>query len=136
MAASLLSFAHTVFGPGIWPGEWIWATIAAGFFLAVFPMIASLLVALIRKGTGNAYNTTTVTIFAIIGLAFALVIPWVLTIGMSQVYSSIFGGGDSFGLSGAEVTSMHQADNPLIGDQAAFHGGGPTVYDVLTRPSR
>ncbi|MEV4310714.1 protein kinase, partial [Actinocrispum sp. NPDC049592] len=135
MAASLLSFAHTVFGPGIWPGEWIWATIAAGFFLAVFPMLASLLVALIRKGTGNAYNATTVTIFAIIGLTFALIIPWVLTIGMSQVYSSVFGGGPSFGLSGAEVTSLQKSDNLLIGPQVAFLGGGPTVYDVLTRPS-
>jgi serine/threonine protein kinase len=135
MAASLLSFAHTVFGPGIWPGEWIWATIAAGFFLAIFPMLASLLIAMVRKGTGNAYNTTTITIFAIIGLAFALIIPWVLTVGMSQVYSSIFGGGDSFGLSGAEVASLHKSDNLLIGSQVAFLGGGQTVYDVLTRPA-
>ncbi|MFD1046362.1 hypothetical protein ACFQ1S_12755 [Kibdelosporangium lantanae] len=89
LAANLLSFAHTVFGPGIWPGDWIWATIAAGFFLAFFPILASCLVALVRKGTGNAYNATTITVFAIIGLAFALVIPWVLANGISQIYGAV-----------------------------------------------
>jgi serine/threonine protein kinase len=135
MAAQLLSFAHTVFGPAFWPGDWIWATVAAGFFLAMFPIAGSLLVALIRKGTGNAYNATTITVFALIGVTFALILPWILATGMSSVYQSVATGGSSYGLSSTEIKSLQSNDYPLIGKQSVFLGGGETVYDLLTRPS-
>ncbi|WP_424923380.1 protein kinase domain-containing protein [Actinocrispum wychmicini] len=136
MAANLLSFAHTVFGPGIWPGDWIWATIAAGFFLAFFPIIASCLVALIRKGTGNGYHTATIAVFAIIGLVFAMAVPWLLANGVSQIYQSVAAGGDGrqFGLTAAEISTLTGQGSILVGQQANFLGGGQTVYDVLTRP--
>jgi serine/threonine protein kinase len=131
MAAGLLSFAHTVFGPGFWPGDWIWATIAAGFFIALSPIFGSFMVAVIRKGTGNAYNSVTITVFAMIGLVFALVLPWILISGITTVYRSVAAGGGSFGLAGSD-TMGNSFD--LIGSQKTFLGGGPTVYDVLTRP--
>lgn len=136
MAANLLSFAHTVFGPGIWPGDWIWATIAAGFFLAFFPIIASCLVALIRKGTGNGYNTATITAFAIIGLGFAMILPWLLANGISQIYQTVAVSGDArqFGLTGSEVSTLTGQNSFLVGQQAKYLGGGQTVYDLLTRP--
>jgi serine/threonine protein kinase len=134
MAASLLSFAHTVFGPGIWPGDWVWATITAGFLLALFPVFASMLVALIRKGTGNAYNPATISIFAAIGAVFALIMPWLLANGITLVYRSIRVGGDTFGLTGDEL-SLITKDYNLVGRQIDLLAEGPTVYDVLTRPS-
>jgi serine/threonine protein kinase len=132
MAAGLLSFAHAVFGPGIAPGDWIWATIAAGFFLALIPVCGSFLIAVIRKGTGNAYNSGTITVFAIIGLFFALIMPWLLVNGVSTVFHSIATNQGNYGLT--DTATLEKAFPLIGGNQKIFLGNGPTVYDVLTRP--
>jgi eukaryotic-like serine/threonine-protein kinase len=106
MAASLLSLARTIFGPDFWPGAWAWATITAGFLLALSPILGSFVIAMIRKGTGNAYNSVTITIFATIGLLTALIVPWLMAIGISHV----------------------------VGTEASYLGHGQNVYEVLTRP--
>ena len=61
LGSNLLSFAHGLFQPGFCPGDWVWATIAAGALIALLPALGSLLVALARKGTGNTYNPATIT---------------------------------------------------------------------------
>jgi eukaryotic-like serine/threonine-protein kinase len=135
MAANLLSFAHTVFGPGIWPGDWVWATITAGFFLAFFPVIASCLVAIIRKGTGNAFNAASITVFAIIGLTFAMVVPFILANGISNIFSTVATKGNAHDwLSPNELSTLTKQGSVLIGQQADYLGGRETVYDLLTRP--
>jgi serine/threonine protein kinase len=134
MAADLLSFAHTVFGPGFWPGEWVWATMAAGFFIALFPILASFSIAVIRKGTGNAYNPITISVFAVIGLLFALVLPWLMANGISTIFRSISSDGSAYGLAGLNKTTFSDEPFTLIGTQQEFLGRGLNVYEVLTRP--
>jgi serine/threonine protein kinase len=134
MAADLLSFAHTVFGPGFWPGEWVWATMAAGFLIALFPILASFSIAVIRKGTGNAYNPVTLSVFAVIGVVFALVLPWLMANGISTIFRSVSGdGGSAYGLAGLS-RSFFDESFTLIGTQSEFLGRGPNVYEVLTDP--
>jgi eukaryotic-like serine/threonine-protein kinase len=133
MAASLLSFAHTVFGPGFWPGDWVWATMAAGFIIALIPIAGSLLVAMIRKGTGNGYNPVTIGIFATIGVVTALVLPWLLANGISQVFHAIaLNPKITFGIPSAELA---QYGNDFgVGVQSELLGKGKNVYETLTRP--
>ncbi|MBP2320981.1 serine/threonine protein kinase [Kibdelosporangium banguiense] len=133
MAADLLSFAHTVFGPGFWPGEWVWATMAAGFLVALFPILASFSVAVIRKGTGNAYNLATITVFALIGLVFALALPWLMANGISTIFRSAATGESTYGLTGLGA-SFSTEQHALIGTQQEFLGRGQNVYEALTRP--
>ncbi|RSM73504.1 serine/threonine protein kinase [Kibdelosporangium aridum] len=132
MAADLLSFAHTVFGPGFWPGEWVWATMAAGFLIGAFPVLASFSVALIRKGTGNAYNSVTISVFAIIGVVLALVLPWLMANGISMIFRGAAAGAETYGVTFA--SSFTNETHALIGTQAEYLGRGPIVYDLLTRP--
>ncbi|WP_173142084.1 serine/threonine-protein kinase [Kibdelosporangium persicum] len=133
MAADLLSFAHTVFGPGFWPGDWVWATMAAGFLIAFFPILASFSVALIRKGTGNAYNSVTISVFAVIGFVLACLLPWLMANGISTIFrAAATGDGSTFGIGFGP--SFTQESHAIIGTQAEFLGRGPIVYDVLTRP--
>jgi len=139
MATALLSFAHRLFGPGIWPGEWLWATAAAGALIALFPIAGSLLIALIRKGTGNRYDAVTLSVFGIIGVVSALLIPWLLAMGISGVHSTIREinagavSGTDVDLSAAELRSFGEQFTG-IGRQDDYLGGGQTVYEVLTRP--
>jgi eukaryotic-like serine/threonine-protein kinase len=133
MAADLLSFAHTVFGPGFWPGDWVWATMAAGFIIALFPILASFVIAVIRKGTGNAYNPVTLSVFAGIGLVFALVLPWLMANGISTIFRSIAANDSAFGLEGMSPAFATE-DFTLIGTQQAYLGSGQNVYEILTRP--
>ncbi|MCE7008710.1 serine/threonine protein kinase [Kibdelosporangium philippinense] len=132
MAADLLSFAHTVFGPGFWPGEWVWATMAAGFLIGIFPVVASFSIAVIRKGTGNAYNSVTISVFAVIGIVFALALPWLMANGISAIFRGAATDGDTFGVSFASTFGSEQ--HAVIGTQAEYLGLGPIVYDLLTRP--
>ncbi|MET0132230.1 MAG: serine/threonine-protein kinase, partial [Kibdelosporangium sp.] len=134
MAASFLSFAYTLFSPGFWPGDWVWATMAAGFLLALLPILGAVLVAMIRKGTGNAYNSVTIPVFASIGVLMALLMPWLLANGVSQVYHSLTPQGANFGIPPEDLTLFFNKDFSLIGVQRDFLGNGLNVYEVLTRP--
>ena len=49
-------------------------------------------VALARKGTGNTYNAVTLTVFGLIGLLFAFLLPWLLAMGTSEVFRGAFRG--------------------------------------------
>ncbi|MER6796585.1 serine/threonine protein kinase, partial [Amycolatopsis mediterranei] len=130
LASALLSLAHSLFGPGFCPGEWVWATSAAGALVALLPPIGAVAVSIIRKGTGNRYDATTLGVFGGIGLVSALVLPWLLSNGVSGVYRAAFGG-DKTGLSRAELASLGRDGGCWVGNQTKYLGGGQTVYDVL-----
>lgn len=133
-ASSLLSLAHALFGPGICPGEWVWATSTAGALIALFPVLGAVAVAIIRKGTGNRYDALTLSVFAAIGILAVLVIPWLLMNGVSETFRSAFSGGSS-GLSGTELASLNTKACDFIGVQKDYLGGGPNVYESLFYPS-
>lgn len=133
LASALLSFAHSLFGPGICPGDWVWATSTAGALVALLPALGALVVAIIRKGTGNRYDVVTLSIFGAIGVISALVLPWLLSNGISSVFREANGGGVS-GLSGAELASLKTELCSFVGPQQEYLGAGKNVYETLFYP--
>jgi eukaryotic-like serine/threonine-protein kinase len=134
-ASSLLSLAHALFGPGICPGDWVWATATAGALIALFPVVGAVAVAIIRKGTGNRYDAVTLSVFAVIGILAVLVIPWLLMNGVSETFRAAFAPGGSSGLSGTELATLSTKSCDFIGIQKDYLGGGPNVYEALFYPS-
>lgn len=132
MAGSLLSFAYRIFAPPICPGEWVWATATAGFLIALLPLLGSLSIALIRKVSGNRYDTITISTFGLIGLFFGFLMPWLLAIGASEVFRGAFRGDPDIGLAASDIATLKQVS--CLGEQREHLGGGATVYEVLFHP--
>lgn len=133
LASALLSFAHSLFGPGICPGDWVWATSTAGALVALLPALGALVVAIVRKGTGNKYDVVTLSIFGAIGVMSALVLPWLLSNGVSSVFRAAYGKAES-GLSGAELASLKTELCSFVGPQVDYLGSGKNVYETLFYP--
>ncbi len=131
LAASLLSFAHRIFGPGFCPGDWVWATSAAGALIALLPILGTLAIALVRKVTGNTYDVVTISVFATIGFVTAFLMPWLLFNGISGVYRSIFADDGLVTLAGSETL---RDEHCWVGVQGDYLGGRPTAYEVLFHP--
>ncbi|GLY64305.1 serine/threonine-protein kinase [Amycolatopsis taiwanensis] len=132
-ASWLLSLAHDLFQPGFCPGDWVWATIAAGALVALFPVIGALIVSIMRKFTGNNYNATTVSVIAVTGLLFVFLLPWLAFNGISGIYRAVNEGSAS-GLSAADVTTLHQS-YCFVGVQSEYLGGGQNGFESLFYPS-
>jgi predicted Ser/Thr protein kinase len=133
LAGSLLSFAHRIFGPGVCPGDWVWATATTGALIALLPVIGALFVALARKGTGNTYNAVTLTVFGLVGLFFAFLLPWVLALGTSAVFSAAAAGDQVTGLSATDLRTLNDT-YCWVGEQRFYLGRQPNVYEVLVHP--
>jgi predicted Ser/Thr protein kinase len=133
LASALLSLAHTLFGPGFCPGDWVWATSAAGALIALFPIAASVIVAFIRKGTGNRYDATTLTVFGTVGVLFVLVMPWLLTTGVSETFRAA-NAGDLSAFPSGSGTSL-STSYCFVGAQKTYLGGGQNVFETLFYPS-
>jgi hypothetical protein len=133
-ASSLLSLAHELFGPGVCFGDWVWATSTAGALVALFPVLGAVLVALIRKGSGNKYDTTMMLVIGVIGVVSVLVIPSLLVNGVSETFRAAFAGGNS-GLSAAELKTLDTDFCGFIGNQKIYLGQGKNVYEALFYPS-
>jgi predicted Ser/Thr protein kinase len=135
MAVSLVSFAHRIFHPEIPPGDWLWSTTMVGALVALIPMLGTLLIAIVRKGTGNRYDTPVISVFATIGVVSALVLPWLLFLGTSAVYQAVFEGrGQEIGLTPDELSTFGD-DYAFFGVQREYLAGGQTVYEVLVEPA-
>ncbi|GAB3487209.1 serine/threonine-protein kinase [Amycolatopsis cihanbeyliensis] len=132
-ASSLLSLAHELFGPGFCPGDWVWATSTAGALIALFPVLGAVLVALIRKGTGNRYDAVVVSVIGAVGVVSVFLLPWLLANGVSGVYRAVNAGGTG-GLSGPERSTM-TTEYCFVGAQSSYLGGGQNVYETLFYPS-
>lgn len=130
LASALLSLAHSLFGPGFCPGDWVWATSAAGALVALLPPIGAVAVSIIRKGTGNRYDATTLGVFGVIGLVSTLVLPWLLAIGVSGVFQAAFGNRKT-GLSADELKTLN-GGACWVDNQREYLGGGQTVFDLLS----
>ncbi|WP_033288180.1 serine/threonine-protein kinase [Amycolatopsis jejuensis] len=133
LASALLSLAHTLFGPGFCPGDWVWATTTAGALVALFPAAGALVVALVRKGTGNRYDATTLTVFGLIGVVSVLVLPWLMATGISGTFRAVNSGVAS-GLSASEAATLSTNYCSFVGVQKAYLGGGSNVFETLFYP--
>ncbi|GAA5123865.1 serine/threonine-protein kinase [Haloechinothrix salitolerans] len=133
LASGLLSFSKQLFGPGICPGDWVWATGTAGALIALLPIIGALGISVIRKFTGNTYSAVTLSVFGVIGVVFVGVLPWVLMAGVSETFRIVAAGGRG-GLSQGEVAALNTTYCDFIGDQSVYLGKGPGVFDTLFYP--
>lgn len=133
LGSSLLSFAHGIFSPDLCPGDWVWATVMAGALIGLFPVVGMLLVALVRKGTGNTYNTATISVIAAAGGFFVFLMPWLFSMGVYEVFHNVYLGEPS-GLNSAEVSTVMQGDC-WVGPEVEHFGRSSLVYDVLIHPS-
>jgi eukaryotic-like serine/threonine-protein kinase len=143
MGSSLLSLAHTIFQPAFCPGDWVWATIMAGFLVGLLPPLGAVLIALVRKGTGNTYNPVTLSVFGLFGGAFAFILPWLYTMGASETFRTVFHNtvadppvkpfSSNTGLTIEEADSITQKFCG-VDAQSSYLGGRATVYDVLFHP--
>lgn len=133
IASSLLELAHALFAPGLCPGDWAWATSAAGSIIALFPIAAAVVVAIMRKGTGNRYHGGPLIAIGVVGVLLVFLLPWLYASGISSVYRAVFDGG-SGGLSGQSLAELGQT-YCFVGTQAEYLGGGQNVYETLFYPS-
>lgn len=133
-ASWLLSLAHDLFQPGFCPGDWVWATIAAGALVALFPVLGALIVAVMRKFTGNTYNTVTLGIILAAGVVLVFLLPWLTVNGISGTYRAVSSGVRS-GLSAGEVATLRRSYCDFIGTQSTYLGGGRNGFEVLFYPS-
>jgi predicted Ser/Thr protein kinase len=141
MGSSLLSLAHDIFQPSFCPGDWVWATIMAGFLIGLIPPVGAVLIALVRKGTGNTYNAATLSVFGLLGGVFAFLLPWLYSMGTSETFRTVFSNGvnrvalqTGTGLTATELDTMPR---PFCGanyTQNEFLGGRANVYEVLFHP--
>lgn len=133
-ASWLLSLAHTLFNPGFCPGDWVWATSAAGALIALFPVLGAVMVAIMRKFTGNTYDAVTISVIAVTGLVTVFLLPWLLANGVSGIFRAAFAGQGS-GLSAAELSTINRDYCGFIGEQSEYLGGGQNVFETLFYPS-
>ena len=76
LVMSLLSGLHSAFGLRVCNGDWLLTTAIAGGFFAVAPIAAAMVVAMIRKVSGNNYNPLMVVLFTGIGVVGNLLLPF------------------------------------------------------------
>ena len=144
MGSSLLSLAHKIFQPAFCPGEWVWATVMAGFLVGLIPVFGGVLIALVRKGTGNTYNVATLSVFGLLGGVFAFALPWLYTMGTSETFRTIYRNAvaqppvrpiaTNTGLAVGQADSVTQGACGWVGNQDYFLGGRPNVYETLFNP--
>ncbi|KAA9154602.1 serine/threonine protein kinase [Amycolatopsis acidicola] len=133
-ASWLLSLAHTLFQPGFCPGDWVWATSAAGALVALFPVAGAVIVAIMRKFTGNRYDAVTLGVIGAVGLVVVFLLPWLLFNGISDIYRSAFSG-QTTGLSANELSTLNRSYCDFIGKQSDYLGSGQNVFETLFYPS-
>lgn len=133
IASSLLSLAYRIFQPGFCPGDWAWATSMAGALIALFPIAGAVVIALMRKFTGNRYHGGPLITLAVVGVGLVLVLPWLFASGVSSVFQTVFAGGTG-GLAADEVAALQQ-EYCFVGPQSRYLGGGMTVYETVFYPS-
>jgi len=84
LAESLLTWLHGFVGASVCPGDWVWTTTALGAVLGLFPTMGALLAITVRRVVGNSYGAVTGAIFAVLGVASCLVLPWLIMRGTVQ----------------------------------------------------
>ncbi len=130
LVGSLLNWLHFRVRPPVCRNDWLSTITILGAFLALFPILAAVLVAIIRKFTGNRYTLGTCTVFGLIGALFSFLIPWLAFRGASGVFRDVATGAGGPGLSERAVASLGQR-SCVVNDQRTYLGVH-SVYQVLT----
>ncbi|GAB2874589.1 serine/threonine-protein kinase [Lentzea nigeriaca] len=127
LAESLLTWLHGFVGASVCPGDWVWTTTALGAVLGLFPTIGALLSIVVRRIVGNSYGSVTGAIFAGLGVASCLVLPWLIMRGTVQGLQnrSIPGSGS---LDGSTCFGQLQQGEYLV-------DGTPSILGVIRQPT-
>lgn len=133
IAGSLLSLAYRIFQPGFCPGDWVWATSMAGLLMGLWPVFGALVIAIVRKFTGNRYTGAPLIAIGAIAVVTVLVMPWLLSSGISGIFRDVFAGGTG-GLTQTDVANMSR-EYCFVGPQTEYLGGGQNIYETLFYPS-
>ncbi len=134
LIGSVLSWLHR-YPPNVCPGAWPWTITLAGALLGLLPLIGAVLVALVRKGTGNTYNGPVLAVFGLFGGVFGFLLPWLGATIVSNVVHDAVGDGATSGLSRAALTGLGKpacAVGPFATEsQGNYLGHGHTVFEAL-----
>ena len=134
LIGSLLSAVHGAIRPPVCRNDWLSTVSMLGAIIALLPVLAAILIALIRKGIGNRYNVGSISTFGVIGVVCCLAVPWLAFRGASGVMRNVAIGGDPRGLTAANVASIGRR-SCLVDDQRGYLANH-TVYSALTHPQR
>lgn len=131
LIGSLLAALHRSFSLPVCRDDLLSTTGIAGALFAVFPVLGALLVALVRKWTGNNYGVGVVTVFTGCGLVFVLLLPWLAFNGaVGALHDAAIGQSGVGRLAGAIG-----GRSCFVDDQRAYLGDGPTVYEAVFHPA-
>ena len=88
LVAGLLTALHRATAPDVCPGGWPWAVSQLGLLVGLLPGVGALLVALLRKVTGNSATV----ISAAIGFVFAGLLPLIVFSTAGRIFSAASAG--------------------------------------------
>jgi predicted Ser/Thr protein kinase len=132
----MLSWLHQ-YPINLCPGAWPWTVTLAGALLGLSPVLGAVLLALVRKGTGNNYSGPAMVTFGVFGGVFGFGIPWLGATFVSNVLHEAVVSGSSNGLSNADLRDLAQPVCVLdrFGTQGNYLGRGHTVFEAMMRSS-
>jgi predicted Ser/Thr protein kinase len=134
VVGSLLSWLHQ-YPISLCPGAWPWTITLVGAVLALFPVVGAMLVALVRKGTGNQYDAPVLVVFGLFGGVFGFLLPWLGATFTSDIVRRAVDNHSAPGLSARDVADFGTRTCVLdrFGTQGTYLGHGHTVYEAVVR---
>ncbi len=118
LVAGLLTTLHRSVAPDVCPGGWPWAVSMLGVLVGLLPAVGAMLVALLRKATGNTGSA----VFAAIGFVFAGLLPLVVFATTGRIFTAAASGNPPAGLGRAGLRA--DACFAVLGTQADYLGRG------------
>ncbi|QUH02525.1 protein kinase [Saccharopolyspora erythraea] len=131
LVSRLLSWLRWSVVPGTCPGGWTWATAACGAVFACLPLAGAVVVALVRRWTGNAYSPRTVVPFAAVGVVFGAVLPLAAFTAVARLYEQAAAGTVPAGLRSADVASMGNS-HCVLPPELDYLGTPTALLDEVT----
>jgi predicted Ser/Thr protein kinase len=133
---SMLSWLHQ-YPITVCPGGWPWTVTLAGGLFGLSPVFGAVLVALVRKATGNNYSPPALVAFGLFGIVFGFLVPWLGSTFVSNVVHAAVVDGNAPGLTTSDVADFREracvAD--ALGTQGHYLARGHTVFEALMRSS-
>jgi hypothetical protein len=118
LVAGLLTTLHRSVAPDVCPGGWPWAVSMLGVLVGLLPAVGAMLIALLRKATGNTGSA----VFAAIGFVFAGLLPLVVFAITGRIFAAAATGNPPTGLGRAGLRA--DACFAVLGTQADYLGRG------------
>jgi hypothetical protein len=128
LVAGLLTALHRSLAPDVCPGGWPWAVSMLGVVVGLLPAVGAVLIALLRKVSGNTGSV----LFAAIGFVFAGLVPLVVFAITGRIFAAAAAGTAVPGLGRAGLRT--DACFAVVGSQADYLGRG-TVASTLSGAS-